>query len=383
MSAPSNYPAIKLLQLARESLVAGDLAAAEARFNSVLSHEPGNGFALHHLGLLAWNQGRRAEARTLIEKALQSEPDHVPLLLSAGEMLHDLGEPRPALDIFLRILAIDNSLPEIWNAAGVCFQETRQPTSAIEFFLRALGLKPAFPEALNNLGVVLTEEHDPASAIDNFEQALQLQPDYAACHNNLGVALRQRLEYDRAVAAFEHAFRLDPANADFAGSYGEILSLLYDPRAEALLREALRLRPTDPEKHWNLGIEFLKHGHYIEGWQKYEWRWQRTKNQNPLRPFQQPFWHGEPETDLHNQTLLLHAEQGFGDTFQFLRYLPLILERGPDVILEVQPPIYRLTKEFAARLSPRITVVSHGDPLPNFDFHIPLMSLPTAIATTL
>jgi tetratricopeptide (TPR) repeat protein len=382
MSSTPNYPALKLLQLADQSLLAGSLAEAESRYRRVLTHDPTNAAALHQLGLLAWQQGRKAEARSLLEQALAAEPTHLQLLMSYGQMLHELSEPRLALDAFLRVLAIDNTLPDIWNAAGVCFQETDQPASAIEFYLRALNLQPEFPEALNNLGVVLTHENDPASAIHHFHQALALKPDYADCHSNLGVAHRARLDYNAAIASFAEAYRFNPHSSDIANSYGEALSLTYDPRATALLRQAVDLRPSDPEKHFNLALDLLKRGQYAEGWQQYEWRWQRAKKQTPLRPMTQPFWRNQAGQSLEGKTILLHAEQGYGDAIQFLRYLPLVLALGPHVLLEVSDPLVRLTLELARQFPNRVDVIRYGDPLPTFDFHVPLMSLPAAFATT-
>jgi Tfp pilus assembly protein PilF len=383
MSSAPNYPAQKLLQLAHESLLAGHLDEAESRFRRVLTHDPRNASALHSLALIVWQLDRKPEARTLLEQALALSPDDPQLLAAYGEMLHELSEPRLALDAFLRLLALDNSSPDVWNAAAVCFQETDQPASAIEFYLRALSLRPDYPEALNNLGVVLTHEHDTASAIDHFHHALALNPTYAGCHSNLGVAHRARLDYNAAVASFAEAYRLNPTSPDIAGSYGEILSLLYLPHATDLLRTALDLRPTDPEKHFNLALDLLKRGHYLEGWQQYEWRWQRTQKQTPLRPFPQPFWRNQPGQSLHGKTILLHAEQGYGDAIQFLRYLPLVLALGARVLLEVADPLLRLTHELARQFPHRVDVVRYGDPLPAFDFHVPLMSLPAAFATTL
>jgi hypothetical protein len=159
-----------------------------------------------------------------------------------------------------------------------------------------------------------------------------------------------------------------------------VLHLLGDEEAVPLLRRALALRPDDPEKHWNLALALLKRGDYAEGWREYEWRWQRHKNERPLRPFAQPFWRGEA---VEGKTVLLYAEQGFGDTLQFLRYVPHVQALGARVVLEVQRPLLTLATAFAHTLPQAVTVIAQGDPLPAFDAHVPLMSLPTAFATTL
>jgi tetratricopeptide (TPR) repeat protein len=383
MPSHPNHPAIKLLQLAARSMDAGRFDEAEAHLQRVLIHEPTNTTALHHLGLRAHLRGQTADAQHYLKRALHAEPNNLPVLTSYGILLHEIGEPREALDIFLRILALDSSLPEIWNAAGICFQETGQPASAVEFYLRAMNLRPAFAEAHSNLGAVLTREGDHDRAIEHLRQALQIDPQFAVYHHNLGTALRNRSQYAAAIASFREALRLDPANPDILGSLGEVLSLIYDDSAETLLRQAVELRPNDPEKHWNLALELLKHGHYTAGWREFDWRWLRPHNQSPLPPFPKPFWRGEPNQILAGTTIFLHAEQGFGDTLQFLRYVPSLLAQGAHIVLGVQPALHRLVAAYVHQLQADIPVIGVGDTLPPIDWHTPLMSLPMACATTL
>ena len=382
MPVDANYPAMKLLQLAVGDLQAGRIAEAEAGFEKVLAHEPGNGLALHQLGLIAYKRGDGGAARGLLERAVDAEPKNLAVLTSYGVMLHEMSHPREALEAFLRALAVDSAQAEIWNAAGICFQETAQPAKAMEFYLRALTLQPEYPEALNNMGVVLTQEGDQDAAIEHFRHALALQPGYADCYSNLGVALRNRFEYRSAIEAFREGFRLRPDRADLAGALGEALSLIYDDDAEAMLRRAVELQPGDPEKHWNLALELLKRGDYAAGWQEYEWRWKRTRDQTPLPAFTQPYWRNEAGQEIAGRTILLHEEQGFGDTLQLLRYVPMVLGKGARVVLEVQPQLKRLAEEYA-RQREGVTVIARGEPRPAFDWHIPSMSLPPVFGTTL
>jgi len=324
-----------------------------------------------------------AEAQELMQRALQLQPDHVAILKSYGQILRETEKPVEALQAFLHVLDLDPRAAEVWNAAGVCYQESGNAAKAIECYLRASALKPDYAETLNNMGVALLHEGETEAAVDNFEQALAVSADYVDAWNNLAVAHRQRLEYEKATQAFRRAFELKPGSSEIAGGLGEILSLVYDEAAESTLQQAVALAPEDPERHWNLGLELLKRGKYLEGWREYEWRWKRAKNQNPMRPFPQPFWRGEPGQELRGATLLLHAEQGFGDTLQMLRYVPLVLGRGANVVLEVQPELKRLVSELPGVLQARIAVLGTGEPLPDFDWHTALLSLPLACGTTL
>jgi Flp pilus assembly protein TadD len=385
MASHPNPPAQKLLELAARAMGAGQFAEAEEHLERVLLHDPENAVALHHLGLRAYLRGQTADARRLIERAVAAGPDNIQVLTSYGTMLHELGQPREALDVFLHILTLNNSLAEIWNGAGICLQETGQHAQAVDFYLRAMKLRPNFAEAHSNLGAVLVQEGDTDGAIEHLRQALALDPKLAVAHTNLGIALRGRFEYAAAVASLQEALRLTPGHPEVLSGLGEVLSLVYDDAAEGLLRQGAELRPHDPEKHWNLALELLKRGDYAAGFREHEWRWRRPK-QKSLRRFTQPLWLGE--LDLHGQqiagtTILLHAEQGFGDTLQFLRYLPAILALGARVVLSVQPPLVRLVTAFAERLQADVKVVGDGEPLPPFDWHTPLMSLPLAFGTTL
>jgi Flp pilus assembly protein TadD len=385
MASHPNPPAQKLLELAARAMGAGQFAEAEEHLERVLLHDPENAVALHHLGLRAYLRGQTADARRLIERAVAAGPDNIQVLTSYGTMLHELGQPREALDVFLHILTLNNSLAEIWNGAGICLQETGQHAQAVDFYLRAMKLRPNFAEAHSNLGAVLVQEGDTDGAIEHLRQALALDPKLAVAHTNLGIALRGRFEYAAAVASLQEALRLTPGHPEVLSGLGEVLSLVYDDAAEGLLRQGAELRPHDPEKHWNLALELLKRGDYAAGFREHEWRWRRPK-QKSLRRFTQPLWLGE--LDLHGQqiagtTILLHAEQGFGDTLQLLRYVPLVLALGARVLLDVPSALLRLTKEYAHPLSPDIVVMATGEVLPDFDWHIPLMSLPAAFHTSI
>jgi Tfp pilus assembly protein PilF len=383
MTNSPNPPAQKLLQLAAASLRAGHQTEAEDHLHKALLHDPTNPTALQHLALLAHNRGNTTDAKAMLEKALTDAPDNLDLLTTFGTLLHETHQPREALDVFLRILAIDSTRAPIWNAAGICMQETGQPATAIEFYLRAMGLDPNLAESYSNLGTVLFAEGDFDGAVAQYRQALALNPDFSDCASNLGVALRSRFQYAAAIDAFRNAVRLNPTNADVVSSLGEVLSLVYDASALSTLQRSVDLRPDDPEKHWNFAAELLKRGDYLAGFREYEWRWQRTRDQSPHRPFTQPRWHGKPDENIAGATILLHAEQGFGDTLQLLRYVPLVLALGARVLLDVPSALLRLTKEYAHPLSPDIVVMATGEVLPDFDWHIPLMSLPAAFHTSI
>ncbi|HQU42170.1 MAG TPA: tetratricopeptide repeat protein, partial [Pirellulales bacterium] len=199
--------------------------------------------------------------------------------------------------------------------------------------------------------------------------------DLAEAHGGLALALSRQDNLDGALESYREALRLRPDVAGDHVNMGFILSEL-GRRSEALAcyDRALALDPGMPDARTNRAYLLLLEGKLAEGWAEYEWRWKRPEL--PERPFPQPLWDGSP---LDGKTIMLHAEQGFGDTLHFIRYARLVHERGGRVIVVCQRPLVALL----SRCEAVEQVLAHGDPLPPFDVHAPLLSLPRIFGTTL
>ena len=241
----------------------------------------------------------------------------------------------------------------------------------------ALRLDPAFADAHNGLGLVHYHYGRVAEAENCFRGCLRLTPDHPGARVNLAITLQSRGRLEEAEEYYRDALRV---GADPAQVHNNLSVLLRElgrtAEAEASCREALRVRPEMTDAQVNLAISLLLAGRWAEAWPIYEARWQSSGLAFLRRPFAQPQWTGEQP--IANRTILLHAEQGFGDTLQFCRYAPLVAMQGARVVLEVQPALVRLL----TRLDGVAQVVAEGDALPDFDLHCPLMSLPLAFATT-
>ena len=268
-----------------------------------------------------------------------------------------------------------------WNDLGACLHEANQPVNAIEALLHAIKLEPSNPQPHNNLGNVLLTLGSFEEAINHYHQALALDPTCADAYSNIGAAWLSRCAYSNAVHYLSEAVRLQPQHPDALAHLGGAFSLLGHPDAESYLQRALALRPGDAAKQVNLALHLLRVGNFEEGWLAYEARW-RTPELPPI-DVQQPLWLGEAPQNLRGSTGLLHAEQGLGDTLQFLRYLPMVLELGAQVVVEVQPELLQLTRQALAIYPGVIQVIAAGSPRPPFDWHTPLLSLPLAFHTDL
>ena len=379
-------------------------------------------------------QGRLKEAGALYEEILNSE-ESPSAWQWLGTLHAQLGRHAEAMDCYARALRLDPDYAEAHSNRGNVLRALHRLDEALESYSRAIALKPDYAEAFNNRGValvdkaraleVLTRDHEtknvsPAvkrtylEALINHDQAILLRPNYVNAIKNRGIVLRCLGRYEEALASYDRCLQLCPDHARVLSYRGNVLhDLRRDEEAIASYQRALELMPKDVETHrhlavalhslrrheeaiesceraialspedvdahWNRAIIHLITGRYQEGWRGFEWRWEDGVYARKRRSFPQPLWLGLE--DIGGKTVFVHAEGGLGDTLQFCRYAPLLLERGARVIFEVQPSLITLLRE----MDPRIEFISReqNQILPEFDFQVPTMSLPLAFGTTL
>jgi tetratricopeptide (TPR) repeat protein len=384
---------IEALALIREALKSNDqsaaalsnqaivLAALERPDDALVSYDraialkPDFAEALNSRGNLLVKLGRTTDALANYEQALAANPRHFDALINRATALRLLGRDPDAAGSYARALAIDPSRVEIWIALGNTFDLLHRHDDALKCWDHALALKPDAPELHCNRGNALWHLQRAAEALTSYDTALAMRPDAAEIHNNRGNALLDLNRPDDALASFDRALAL---KSDYAEALVNRANALRDlnrsPDAIASCDAALALDPDLAEAHWNKGLEQLLLGDFEHGWAEYEWRWKRAGN--APRDFGVPQWRGE---DVSGQTILLHAEQGFGDTIQFVRYVPMLAARGAKIVLEVPDSLMPLL----GAIDGVIAMISRGQSYPQIDLHCPLMSLPLAFGTTL
>jgi len=269
-------------------------------------------------------------------------------------------------------LRLKPTYPDAHNSLGITLMELDRLDEAVASCSEAVRLNPQFAEAHNSLGNALERQGKLDDAVRCYREAIRLKPNLAEASNNLGNALKRQGKLDEAVGCYQEAVRLKPDYAEAHGNLGNtrVQQGRFD-EAQACYDQALRLDAGHKETHFNQSLLWLLLGKWAEGWPEYEWRWQ-TKS-FPRYAFSQPRWDGSPSpSPLARPTVLLLAEQGLGDTLQFVRYAPLVQQRGYKVILQCQAPLVRLL----AGVRGIDRVVAHGAPLPAFDAYAPLLSLP-------
>jgi Flp pilus assembly protein TadD len=250
-----------------------------------------------------------------------------------------------------------------------------RPAAALPLLERVLALDPDNPDALNNLGVVLRALGKPETAAACYRRALAVAPDRGSYYSNLGNVYRDLGRYDEAAECHRRAISLAPRSAECFYNLGLVLHDLGAlDEAIACYDRALGLRPDHVDCRWDRALALLRRGDYARGFAEYEVRHQLPRV--PRRDFAEPAWDGGR---FDGRTLLVHHEQGFGDTIQFIRFAPLARARGGRVVVECQPELVRLL----ATADGIDEVVAAGSPLPPFDLRTPLTSLPHLLGTTL
>lgn len=226
---------------------------------------------------------------------------------------------------------------------GVISYQNENHEEAASLIKRAIRIQPGIPDFHNNLGLVFHAMGDLGRAVECYRQAIDLNANYVEAWNNLGLALEADGRPAEAIPCYERAIALQPAFA---------------------------------QAHWNLSLVLLATGDFPRGWREYEWRLKTPELAGEAQRFSQPAWNGDP---LNGKTILLHPEQGFGDAIQFIRYIPLLTSLGGKIVAEVKPALRRLF----AQIPGIERVIAQGEPLPHFDVHCPLLSLPFHFGTTL
>jgi Tfp pilus assembly protein PilF len=288
---------------------------------------------------------------------------------------HRAGRLAEAEQGYRQILAADPQAPDALHMLGVLAYQTGHNAAAAELIGRAIALHGSNAAFHSNLGLALKDLGQLEQAAEAFRQAIALQPNAAAAHNNLGIVFTAQGRWDAALACSDRALELQPDCADAHANIGHVRRQQQKLGAAiARYRKAIALRPDFAEAHTSLAHALLQSGEFAEGWAEYEWRWRTRSMQAGRRNFTPPQWRGEAGGC---RVLLIHAEQGFGDTLQFCRFAVDAAARGFRVILEVQRPLVRLLRGLRD-----VAVVGRGEPLPPFDLHSPLLSLPWALGLT-
>ncbi|RDK01751.1 tetratricopeptide repeat protein [Paraburkholderia lacunae] len=404
---PSAYLA-SVLDAALEAHQAGRLDAAEPFYREALALDPAHAKALHYFGVLQYQRGNHGFAAELISEALTLDRTDAACWSNRGLVAAALGHPREAMVCYDQALQLQPDFADARNNFGVALQAQGSLDAAIEQYRRALAANPSLSDAHLNLGTALSKLGRYDEALACYQEVPALDPQLAEAHFNAGNAHNEQGNHDAAMASFQQALLLRPRYAEAHVNLGSLIGKLGDyTGAETHYRQAVALRPNptnlvclggslgaqgrldeeegfyrralalDPEysdAHQNLAWHLLKRGDYKQGWTEYAKRWRATDYAAIAIP-KLAEWRGEP---LGSRRVLLVGEQGFGDQFQFLRYARVLDRLGATVDTCVREPLLPLAERV-----PGVRRAFSGKPDSEYDFWVPMTSVPSCVGTEL
>jgi tetratricopeptide (TPR) repeat protein len=418
----------------------GDARRAIEHIARAIAVQPQSAVFHNNLGAALLDQGRHGEAAGSFRRALALQPNYLDALLNLAraasqgdeltvavdcwqrslrlkpdnaDALQSLGRLPEAIEYYDRVLKLNPDRSEAHNNRGVALLNLGDSDEAIASFERAVAINPAYADALRNLGVANFQQGNANEAVAAYQRVIALNPEDVAAHtgmgdalkslgrldaaakayrsalgidgslselhNTLGLCLHECGQTDEAVVCFQRAVKCDPNRTDGHENLGA--ALLAEGHIEDALgcfEQALGIDPAYVDARFNRGLARLLSGDWERGWADYESR--RQLGRINVRDFPQPTWDGSP---LNGRSILLHAEQGLGDTLQFVRYVSLVRQQasqpGGRVLLLAPRPLLSLLK----MTDGFDCIASDVDSLPPFDVHAPLMSLPGILHTTL
>ena len=319
---------------------------------------------------------RYDEALAAYDKALAIKSDLAEAWLGRGTIFCDLGRYDEAFAAYDKALALKPDFAQVWLGRGNAFTNLKRHDEAFEAYDNALTLTPDLAETWLGRGIIFCDLRRYDEAFAAYDKALALKPDFAEAWLARGNAFNNLKRYEEALGAYDKALALKPDLAEVWLARGNVFK---DQKRyeEAFIAydKALALKPDLAEAQCDEALIRLALGDTESGWKKYEYRWNTKLMRGLKRNFSQPLWLGD--SDIKDKTILIHAEQGLGDTLMSCRYIPMLATLGARVIAEVQPSVKLLLKS----LEGNSLLIAKGDAIPHFDVHCPIMSLPLAFKT--
>ncbi|MEO7145607.1 MAG: tetratricopeptide repeat protein [Bryobacteraceae bacterium] len=373
-------------RLGRAWLGVGNVEGATGALERSLQLAPGHADVHYELAVIFRTRGMAERAVENFRRATELIPAFVEAHFELANELYSVRRYEEAAAAYTRAVELQPAHAEAWYNLGVVRTAEERLSDAAAAYREALRIRPDYPEAHNNLGVVLRACGQTDAAVEHYRAALGSAPQSVDARYNLALLLQERDQLEPAAEAYRELLEHKPDHAESVNNLGNVYLALGSPE-EALqaYRRAIGIDPVFGEARWNVAIVQLLLGQYEEGWRGYEWRF-RQKHYVP-RCFSRPRWDGEA---LQNRGILVHAEQGLGDTLQFIRYAPLLKERGAFVIVECHAPLAGVIAG-APGVDAVVALGSSsggGPPEPGrdcseYDCQVPLLSLPYLLGTTL
>lgn len=368
---PKRISILANLALVKQNL--GKLEESKQLWRQILDQDSKYTEAYISLALIEKEQSNFQVSLSLIDSALKIQSENIELLRLKASILMSFNELSMAIDLYQDVLKVEPNNSNNFYNLGLAYHEKKDFPETIKLYKNAINLNPQFLEALYCLGNAYKDQNNFDLAIKEYEKVIEISPRFLPAINNLGLSFLSTLRYEEALVNFQKALDIDPKNLYVLNNLGIVNHELgrFD-KAIDFYEKAIALSPSFAEAIWSRSLTHLLLRDFRSGWNGYEWRniAKEIKVDGGIREFDKPkLTH---QSSVTNKTLLLHSEQGLGDTIQFVRYAKQLVAKGSKVILLVQEPL----KEILKTLDATLLVLADHDDIPYFDMHCPLGSLP-------
>ncbi len=405
-----------LLKKAYEAYKNKDLEVSKNYYLEILKIDEKNSEALGNLGVIHRALRENQKAYEYYIQAINANPKNSTSYNNLGNLLKDTKNYKAALKVYSDGIKVDSKNYHGYNNIGMVFEKLNDNEKAIQAYKDAVRINPKFDKAVNNIGVILYQQKKYQQAIDIFKIALNINPKYTELYSNIGACFNKLKKYDEAIENLEKAIEANPKNAGAYTNLGNVYNKLYEYKKAAKLHEkaielepngynaysnvgtsyknlgfttkainsykkAIELKPDFENAHFDLATIYLAKGDFKNGWKEYEWRFKKEEMKghifNNKDIFSKPMFTGIE--DVKEKTILLHSEQGFGDSIQLIRFLPQFKERfSCKIAVKCRDELKELFKNIK-----EIDVLTHrSEPTPVFDYHLSIMSMPYILGIT-
>lgn len=353
----------------------GKFAEAEAAFRSCLQQHPDHPDLLNALGSAIEARGGYDEAAGYLEQACRLRPDSAPFRYNLANLLRQRGEREKAEIEYLEAIKYNPELVEAFHGLGSMYLEDGRLEPAEACLQRAVAMSPEFVPALHDLGQLCQRLGRLEEAEQLYHRSISINARFLPALNSLGMLLLKQNRLDESRSCFEQAINENPAYLQARCNLAVLDTWTgkFEPAINEL-QKALEIAPNDGDIHFNLSLALLSSGRMQDGWREHEWRFSKA-NPVALRHAGIPRWQGEP---LSGKRILIHSEQGYGDSLQFIRYASLLADLGAKVFVEGQD---NKISPLLATVQGVSTVLSRGETVPAVDFQVPMMSLPLPLGS--
>ncbi len=400
----------ELFKKAYEYYEKKEFKKAKETYGNILEIDEENIEALANLGVVLKALGEKEKAYKYYLKAINLNPKYTFAYNNLGNLLKDTGNYKEAIKVYSDAIKLEPKNYHAYNNLGMVYEKLKDDNRAIQAYKEAVRVNPKFSKAVNNIGVILYKQKKYEESIEIFKIALKIDPKYYELYSNIGACYNKLKKYDEAIESLNIAIEKQPRNSGSYTNLGNVYNKLYDYRKAVKLHEksieldpngsnaysnvgtsykylgqvkksidsykkAIELDQNFVNAHFDLSTMYLAKGEFDKGWEEYEWRFKKEemlphiiKNKDI---FSKPMFDGTQE--LENKTILLHSEQGFGDSIQFIRFLPQFKKKFPcNIAVKCRDELKELFKSVE-----EIDILTHrNEATPDFDYHLPIMSMP-------